>query len=152
MQAEVDIHYFSLDAEEGRLRELADLLSPEERNRAARFRFDRDRARSIEDRLDQRGIGAQVDLRRTDRLRRGDQAVFFSRYWVPARAQTSASMAVVRAAAKLASRVNMYNANTAPAAARSAHSCLEKLRSPFATLAATNRKLMIVMASIVQLP
>src|SRR5208337_2351556 len=41
---------------------------------------------------------------------------------------------------------------TAPPATANAHSCLEKLRSPRMTLAATNKKQMIVIAISVQLP
>lgn len=47
MQAEVEVRYFSLDVAASRLRELAGFLSLEERERAARFRFDRDRNRFI---------------------------------------------------------------------------------------------------------
>jgi 4'-phosphopantetheinyl transferase len=44
--ADVEVHYFSLDAAP-RLKELAGFLSADERERAARFRFDRDRDRYI---------------------------------------------------------------------------------------------------------
>jgi 4'-phosphopantetheinyl transferase len=43
----VDVHCFSLDVDAARLRELDGFLSWEERERATRFRFDRDRDRYI---------------------------------------------------------------------------------------------------------
>jgi 4'-phosphopantetheinyl transferase len=43
----VEAHYFSLDVDAARLRELDGFLSWEERERASRFRFDRDRNRFL---------------------------------------------------------------------------------------------------------
>jgi 4'-phosphopantetheinyl transferase len=43
----VDVHFFSLDMDPGRLRELEALLAPDECERAGRFRLERDRERFI---------------------------------------------------------------------------------------------------------